>query len=654
MSIFPLMRRMPDALFTLSVAAAVGVALAAPAVAADSTADELEEVVVVATRLAVSPDKVGNAVTVLNHKVIEESQAVVASDLLATVPGVAVARTGGPGAQTYLRIRGAPPEHTMVLVDGVQLNDPSSVSGPTDFGNMLVGDISRIEVLRGTQSTLYGSQAIGGVVNIVTASPGDKPGGSVAVEAGSMNSLQARAMLEGRGERLSGRLSTTYFRTDGVSTYADGVEKDGYRNGTLSGRLGYDFTDSVSLDLRGVYSDGWADSDGTPPPDFALGDTGDRVKTRQFVGYAGVNFALADGRLQNRVAVQGTDIDRRNAEAGSLPAVFGDSAFKGRNSRYEYQGSWRIADGYSAVFGLQREDSSMRSAVSPPEHASTTMDSIYLQLQAEVLPGLTLTAGDRYDDHKRFGSQTSLQFAAAWALPTDTVLRASWGEGFKAPSLYQLFSDYRNPQLRPEVSHGWDAGVEQHFLDGEAMVSATYFRRRTSNQINFAYCGPTDALCLDPEHSPFGFYENLARTSADGIEAQAAIRLGGRVEVNASYAHVSSIDRHEDSEGFGMQLLRVPRDTASATVTWRASDALSAAVAARYSSSSDDTDFNTFPSRRVAMPAYTLVDLRLSYAIDAQLEVTARMENLFDETYETVYLYGNPGRAGYIGVRYKF
>ncbi|MGC4028793.1 MAG: TonB-dependent receptor [Steroidobacteraceae bacterium] len=632
---------------TATMLAVPAVLSANSAIAAD---DGVEEVVIVATRVAVAPEKVGNAVSVINEEAIRNSQTIIASDLLATVPSVGVTRNGGPGTLTSVRIRGAEGDHTLVLIDGVQINDPSSTGGGFDFGNLMIGDTSRIEVLRGPQSTLYGSQAIGGVINIVTVQPGDDLGGSLQGEYGSMSSSQIKGSVGGKFDRLTARVAGSYYHTDSVSTFAGGAEDDGFRNTTFSGRLGYAFTDAVSLDLRAYYADGKVNTDGYPPPFYVFADSGDYTKSSQLIGYAGLNFALLDGRLQNRLAFQRTDSDR-DVFSGPIGSVLPTGKYKGENSRYEYQGTWKFSDRVTAVFGLQREESGMSSDLAP-QRADVKLDSAYLQLQAEIIDGLTLTAGDRYDDHETFGSEHSPQVAAAWKLPTNTILRASWGEGFKAPTLYQLYSDYRNPFLQPETAKSWDMGVEQRFLDERASVSVTYFDRDTHNQINYLSCTfPLNAICSLPGHSSWGYYLNTVRTTADGLELQASVRIPGGLDFSANYTHMTATDRSPGSPTEGLRLLRRPDAFGNVTLGYNWPAGLYSAVAVRYTSSSVDVDDM---GARTTLGAYTLVDLRASWSVNKSLDVAARVENLFDEKYQSIYEFGAPGRAGYVSLTYHF
>ena len=299
---------------------------------AGKAAAEVDEIVVTATRTPQRLDRIGSSITVVTREEIEQRQIVVVSDLLASLPGVNFSRNGSVGGTTSLRIRGAETDQTLTVVDGVKLNDPSSPGGGYNFGNLLAGDIERIEVLRGAQSTLWGSQAIGGVVNIITAIPQKPFEASASVEGGTLGTGYGRAAVGGADGGLTWQLAGDYYTTDGVSTFAAGTERDGFHHTGLSGRLGYEFSDDFSLDLRGVYSRGRNEFDGFPPPLFAFADTPEYGVTKEFVGYAGMNIGMLDGRLKNRLAYgyTGTDRDNFNPAQAVKPVTF-DST--GENKR---------------------------------------------------------------------------------------------------------------------------------------------------------------------------------------------------------------------------------------------------------------------------------------------------------------------------------
>jgi len=623
-------------------------------VGAPIAAASVSELIVTANRSPQQAYRVGQSVTVIDAGDIASSQVADVSTLLAQTPGVSVSRNGGIGGATSLRIRGAETDQTVVVVDGVKLNDPSQAGGGYNFANMLAGDIERIEILRGAQSTLWGSQAIGGVVNIVTAQAVEPFEGSVQLEAGARDTAYARAALGGKGERLAWRLAAGRFNTDGDSAYRRGAEADGYENTGFSGRAEIQAADNLSFDLRAVYSKGKNEFDGFPAPAFSFNDTPEYGTTEDFVGYAAVNFDL--GALKNRVAYGYTRTDRRNLDPDQAvtPVTF-DA--RGENRRWEYQGVWTISEAWTATFGAETEDAEMRtvspSAFSPnppPVRGKAGIDGIYAQVQGEVIDGLTLTAGLRRDSHDTFGDQTLGQLAAAWSLNDgDTVLRASFGQGFKAPTLFQLYSDFGNLALAPEEADGWDAGIEHRFAD-RFRVSATWFQRETENQIDFFSCtvSNTNPLCRRNGVPRFGFYANTARTKAHGVELEGSADLGP-LQLAANYTWTDTENASPQSVNRGKRLTRRPEHQANIQATYRWANDAALTGAIRYVGDSFDNVGNTY-----VLQSYTLLDLRASYPLTEALEVYGRVENAFDDDYETTRNYSSPGRGAYVGVRARF
>ncbi|RZM19139.1 MAG: TonB-dependent receptor, partial [Sphingomonas sp.] len=314
-------------------------ALIASAASAQTLPDDDSDVVVTASRVEQAADEIGQAVTVITRDEIERRQTMVVSDLLATTPGVTVTRNGGLGGFTGVRIRGAEAEQTLVVIDGIRVNDPSSPGGGFDFANLLSSSVERIEVLRGPNSVPWGSQAIGGVVNIITAQAREGVQARASAEYGYADTAFANAAISGAKNGLSGSLSGGYLRTDGISAAANGSERDGYRQYGASGRIGYEVTPGIGIDLRGYAADSRADLDGFPAPAFTLADTADYSKTQELYGYAGVHANTADGRFNNRVAFTIADVNRDNFESafGAEPSFIG----RGRTERYEYQGDLR-------------------------------------------------------------------------------------------------------------------------------------------------------------------------------------------------------------------------------------------------------------------------------------------------------------------------
>ena len=624
----------------------------------DAAADaEAGTIIVTATRVATPVDQVPASVTVLDKAAIDRSQDIGVTELLLRTPGVTVSRNGGYGTATSLRIRGAETDQTVVVIDGVKLNDPSSTGGGYNFANLLVGDASRIEILRGPQSILWGSQAIGGVVNIVTALPERPLEASFDIEAGSRQTVNARAAIGGKSGPLTWRLGGQTFTTDGISAIAPafgGVEKDSYTNRSVTGRAELALTSNVSIDVRSYYSSGRTDIDAT------TADSPEYTLNKEFVGYAGVNVALLDGRFRNRFGYGYTNTKRDNYNPALPRTNTFDSA--GRNERFEYQGIFEIAKGWTALFGAEDEKSRFHS-VSPPASLATPVPapavgsaeitSFYGQLSAQPVKGLTLTGGVRNDDHNRYGSKTLFSTGGVWVLPTHTVIRASYGEGFKAPTLFQLYSQFGNLALNPEQAHGWEAGAEQRFLAGKVSVGATWFARKTTDQIIFNSCpaNSTLPLCFQPGTTipRSGYYQNVSRAEAHGVEIQAAAQPLAGLTIDGNYGWTLSEDRSPGSATFGKWLPRRPRETANGSISYRWGFGLTTGAAIRWAGHSFDNASNT-----QILGAYTLVDLRTEYAVTPTFGLFARVENLFDENYMTIYRYGTLGRSVYAGFRGRF
>lgn len=627
---------------------------AAPAPTPDvaSGRDNLEQVVVSATRTPQLLTKVGSTVTVISQEALRNNQTIAITDALAQTPGVSFSRNGGIGGTTALRIRGAESDQTVVVIDGVKLNDPATAGGGFNFGNLLIGDVQRVEVLRGAQSTLWGSQAIGGVVNVITTAPERPFEANANLEGGSFGTGYGIAGIGGKSEKFMWRASGGYYATDGISAFVNGREPDGYRNVGFSGRGKVAITETVSAEVRAVYSRGRNEFDGFPAPAFAFADTREVATTKEFVGYAGVTADTFDGRLKNRFAYGYTDTERSQVNPDQAVTIYTFNS-RGKNRRWEYQGSLALAENWTGVFGAESERSTMTSA-SPssftpnpaPIAGAITINSGYAQVQGEVLSGLTLTGGLRHDSHDTFGGHTLGQAAAAWAFNDGaTVLRASFGQGFKAPTLYQLYSPFGNTRLQPESAESWDGGVEQQFADGAVKVIATGFLRNTTNQIDFVSCPNVNPLCT-PGKS--GVYDNISRARAYGLELAGSLQIAHlALEANYTYTHTENMTAGNVNRG--KALARRPRITANLSATYTWDIPLTTGVGVRYAGDAFDDAAN-----RNVLGHYTLVDLRASWAINDTFDLYGRLENLFDVKYATTRNYGTLGRGVYGGVRAHF
>ncbi|MFN3747534.1 MAG: TonB-dependent receptor plug domain-containing protein [Sphingorhabdus sp.] len=584
-------------------------------------------IVVTATGTELLSQKSGYSVSNIGIDEIELRQPSTLSDLLATLPGVTVSNTGPIGGFSAVRIRGAEGEQTLTLIDGVRVNDPSSPGGGFDFGNLLIGNIGRIEVLRGPNSVPWGSQAIGGVVNIITARPGSANNRAVRAEYGSNNRTNLVGQYGVSGDRISASLGGGFFRDDGISAAANGSEDDGYKQYAANGTLEVKLSDAVSIDLRGYYAHSRAELDGFPSPFYSLADTPEYSTGQQAVGYAGINIEL--GLLKNRIAFTVNDINRDNFAAPGAAAP--DFLSRGRTERVEYQGDWQLAQPLRAVFGIEYERSRFTDGFVP---AKTRHTGAFAQAIIDPTDALTITIGARVDDHKSYGTKATFSANAAWRPSAQTVVRAAYGEGFKAPTLYQLFSFYGDPGLQPEVAKSYELGFEQGVLDGQLRFGATAFRRRTQNMIDF------DLF--------FFRYNNIIRSRAKGIETFVEMRPSDQLSVRANYSYADSEKREDGAVDF-VRHLRRPVHSLNASIDWQASGKLKLGADLRLASDSRDGFGGS-----VRMDGYALVGVRAGYEISDAIELYGRVENLFDTEYQTVAGYKAYGRNAHFGLRAKF
>lgn len=613
--------------------AALLVPLAAHAQQDDAAAGRDSDVIVVASGVAQKSDQVGRSVTVIDRAEIEQRQTVVLSDLLATTPGITMTRNGGWGTQTGISIRGAQSEQTLVVIDGIRVNDPSSAGGAYNFASLLAGSIERVEVLRGPNSVIWGSQAIGGVVNVTTIQGSEGLKLRANAEGGSYGTFSSNAAIAGGNDRITAGLTAGYTSTDGISAAASGTEPDGFHQFGATGNVQVKLVDGLSLDLRGYYADSKVDLDGYAPPTYAFGDTDEYAKTREFYGYAGLRGDLFGGVLHNRLGFTYSSINRDGYDPAATPTL--EYAYRGRAERYLYQGDARLLEQLRIVFGAEHEDSRIRYNDGGPSDTrkSVGITSVYGQAIITPVSPVTVTAGVRNDDHDTFGSHWTWNTDLAVRAAAGTLLHASYGEGFKAPTLYQLYSAYGNTSLQPETAKSYEAGVRQSLAAGKVALGFTWFHRDAENQIDY--------------NSVTSSYYNLSKTRAEGIELEAVLQPVSAFTVRGSFTHVYAQSRSGST--LGNDLPRRPRDTGSVSADYRFPFGLS--IGGTVTMVGDS--FND-AANRTRIDGYALAAIRAEMPINRLLSVYGRVENLTDERYTTITNYGTLDRAAYGGIRLRF
>jgi vitamin B12 transporter len=602
--------------------------IAAPAIAQD--ANYGEEIVVLASGFAQPAIETGQAITVVTRDRIDELQSATVADVLRTMPSISVAQRGPVGGQTSVFVRAGNSSQTLVLIDGVRVNDPSSPNAAFDFGGLITGNINRIEVLRGPNSIIWGSQAIGGVINIETARPASAFTVTGGAEYGSQDTFQANANVGGETGPVRYSLGGAFRRTDGFSMFEGSDERDGSRQAIFNGRVEVALASNVKLDLRGSYSKTRNSYDSI----WSGGaDSLAKARNRQWLGHAGLSLDLADGRFRNRFAFTRSDIDR----VGTDPVVFSFNTYiaKGVTDRFEYRGAYDLTDAVELVAGVEHERIKASTSYEgfTPDKANDHLTGEYAQLTVRPIEGLTVTGGLRHDSYSDYGSHTALGGNVAYTPDAGkTVFRATYAEGFRAPTLTEGQPPYGNLDLKPETARNLDLGVEHAFLGDKASVSVTLFRRRSTNLITFS--------------SITGRSENVGKVRAEGVEVALSLHPTSHLHVEAGYALVDAKNRSETD--FGKRLQLRPRHSGNLTVDWETPLRLKLGATLLAVGDSFDDAANT-----VRIDGHVTADLRASYPVTEKVELFARIENLWDEDYETVAGYNTAGRTAFVGARLR-
>ena len=604
----------------------------------------VKEVVVTASRVPLPAEQVGSSVTVITAEDIERKQVRVVSDVLREVPGVAVSRSGPVGANTQVRIRGAEGNHTLVIIDGVEVNNPSSFD-EFDFGNLLAADIERIEVLRGPQSALYGSDAIGGVITIITKKGRGPVTGSLSLEGGSFRTGQASASVRGGGDWYHFSLGGTGFTTEGVSIAPESEgnsEDDGHRNQTYNAKLGVIPFENLQIELFGRFVKSTAETDAQPAVAGIIRtvDADEKTDTEQWTGRAQVKYSLFDGAWEHMLSAGYNKIAADFFENNALTFEA-----DGKKVRYHYQTNVSfqtpsVAEAtHSLTFLAEREDELQvtRSAFGDSD-LDITNHGYVGEYRAGLWHRLYLSGSARYDDNDIFKNATTFRTTAAYLHnETGARLHGSYGTGVKNPTLSELFgfgpNFVPNPNLKPEESKGWDIGVEQTFLDDRLSVDVTYFNNRITALIQGA--GNT-AVNLD------------GISKIQGLEVTAKATIVDGLTFTGQYTFTDGEDTN------GVELVRRAKHLASANLAYAFLDGrASLDLGIDYNGEQKDIQFSNFFLDRtnVTLDDFVLVNATAAYQFIKGVELFARGENLLDEDYQQVLGFSNPGIGGFIGVR---
>lgn len=600
---------------------ALAVALASPAQAQGTASDDCTAaseqrdnlITVVANGSPLRLDTTGQPIAIIDTRELESIQGADLTRALERLPGVSFSRNGGLGAQTGLNVRGANADQVLVLVDGVRVADYASPGGSYDLGNLMMDGVSRVDLLRGSNSVVWGSQAIGGVLAVQMR---EIDGAEVSGEYGAYDTWLAHGGVGIADSGYAASLTAGYARTDGFSALAAGTEADGYHQWNVAGKGRVMVASGLTLRANARYARSKLDIDltGANAPDHQLSKEG---SGRVGFDYSGSDLTLTGGAALSTI--------RRDYETG-----WGPSFFKGSGRRVDLAGQVNLDDTLKLDFGTDSEWTRAQSSYDTRQKARASSGHALLGYNSGAV---SLVAGARLDDHSRFGSHWTFGANGSLALGEGWRLRASYGEGFKAPTLYQLYGSFvGNTALKPEQSRSYDVGIEQGDRNGMFHAALTLFRRDSRDLIDL---------------SSAYVYANTARARAQGVEVELGARPDDNLRVQAAYTYTRARDLTLNRD-----LARRPRHLLTLSGDWQTPlRALTIGGDVRLASDAVEYDWMGAPTR---LDGYVLGTIRAQLALGERFELYGRVENIGNARYETAAGFGTPGRSAYAGIRARF
>ncbi len=609
---------------TALVAASLSLTLPVFAEEADTDQSRIDTVIVKGVRLNQTKAEAGSSITVITARDIDRLGFDFALDVIATAPGVTINSNGAFGGSASVRIRGASSDQTLVLIDGVMVNDPTAPGGGFNFARIDTENIERIEILKGPQSTLWGTDAIGGVVFITTKRPDESLGGSVFGEYGAFNTFRGGASVENANDTGDYRLAMVGTASDGISKADEdngNTEDDAYEALTFSVRGGLNLGDDARLSADMLWTDAAVEFDSFSGSARGRVVDGDEIsETSELSANISLAGSLFEGRLENLAFIGYSDIARENF-------MNGVQSFDAEGDRiiYRYQGVLNIDEMSTLAFGAEHEEAAANDN-------NTFINGLFALYELKPAKHITFTGGLRVDDHEHFGSETTGRAAAAYNLTETLALRASWSQGFKAPTLFQTTflccgATEPNANLQAETSHAFDIGSDWRSADGRIEAGVSYFDQDTENQINFSF--------------DVGGYENLAEVKSRGVELYVTHKLANPLRLSANYTYLDVQDGHGDA------LVRLPEHSADVTFSIDPDGPFSGSVLMRYNGEEFNTD-------GAMLESWTRVDLAGGFDLNDRIEFFGRIENVFDRDYQQILGYGTPGLSGYLGFRSRY
>ena len=621
------------------------------ALAADLGRDDIDQIVVTGARTPLTINQMGSALSVITREDIERRETRYVADLLRSVPGFSVSHTGVAGSQTQVRVRGAEANHILVLIDGVRANDPAT-GDEFRWEYLSTGNIERIEIVRGPQSSLWGSDAVSAVVHIITRSDQSASSARGYAEGGSFNTTNAglNGVLVGDRWSLQGNIES--LATDGSNISRSGNEKDNSDLTTADVTATFSASESLTFNagLRAV--DAYSQFD---PVDFfvtGLPTDGDvATDTQNIYANAGVTLRPQDSRVAHQFNVRYFESDNENSVDG-----VNDSSSASDRMTYSYQADISLGDDVLSL-AMEREDTQFEQVgaiIFGDPNQTQTMDvtSVIAEYQSLSHEKLSWIISARADDNSDFDNALNGRLSLAYQLSDVTTLRSSIGTGQKNPTFIERFGYFPgqfigNPSLKPEHSLSYDIGFDQSLADGAVTLQVSLFKQDLTDEIN-GYVPDPVTFEVTAENMP-------GKSKRSGVELAMRWKLNNNLALGSHYTYTDSTS--QDSLGVDVREQRRPKHSGGLSMDFIATnERFSSSLNADYGGTRTDIFYPPWPqpSEIVTLSNYWLVDIAAQYRMTDSVVVFAKGSNLLDEDYEQVYGYQTPGRAGYLGLRVNF
>jgi len=610
---------------------------------------DMENILVSASLLPITSKRSANAITIIGSDQIKNRAVVSVSDLLRDVAGLAVSRSGVQGSQTQIRVRGGEANHLLVLIDGVEVNNLSQ-NDEFNWGNLVASDIERIEVIRGPQSSMLGSDAMAGVVNIITRSADQPLSTNIFSEIGSFNTQNNGISIGLKDGAFDMRLGISDLQTDGDNISRSGSEKDGYENTNLNLKSGWRVSNQLNLTLAARQSDGINEFDADINFDSLIDDQDDLSKFLSSTKRLKADYSSLDGHWQHQLSIARST--NENAEFnGNIP---GTATYSNKDQQRLVSSLLWGELNHRLSFLVEREEEKFQQRgvindygifgiYDPNQKRSRDTDSMALEYRADISDKLTVAASTRYDDNSEFNTGNTSRIEAIYQINDSLRMRSAYGTAIKNPTFTERFGFYTNfignPSLEPEQSSNWELGIDQQFLGGHSSISFTLFNSELENEI--------DGNFVDPVTFRYTSVNRAGLSKRQGMELTTLNQFNDAVSLNFSYTYTDAVE--SDGNDRYVDEVRRPRHTGSLNLSWQVKDTLHINTNAQHNGSQIDV---VYPEN-VKLADYTLINLSANYKATQNLDIYIRFDNLFDESYEEVFSYQTLGFSANVGIRYK-